>query len=111
VEVLQEKINYLIKIVGRLTLRTKNLNVILRSQNYIFKKFSLANVRKNLKTFLTTVKGKTSPFVTCFDYIRKGHSVRTYNVRKFDISKGLVKWVLKGTQLIVLNPSLIGDHC
>ena len=29
--------------------------------------------------------------------MRKGHSVRNYKVRKFDVSKGLVRWVPKST--------------
>jgi len=36
---------------------------------------------------------KTSLFVTSFYCMNKGHSVRNYNIRKFDVSK--VRWVLE----------------
>jgi len=29
--------------------------------------------------------------MTCFYYLRKGHSIRNFKVRKFDVPKGLVR--------------------
>jgi len=33
--------------------------------------------------------------MTCFYCLRKGHSIRNCKVRKFDVPKGLVRWVPK----------------
>jgi len=61
-EVLQEKVNYLMKTVTRISLGIANLNVILGFQNYVFNKVIIVLVfrknRKSSKAFLTTVKGK-----------------------------------------------------
>ena len=39
----------------------------------------------------------SSPFLTCFYYGKKGHSVSTCHIRKNGNTIGTIIWVLRGT--------------
>jgi len=102
-EVLQGKVNYLIKTVSKLSMGTANLNALLGSQNCVFNKAGIGFQ----KGFLEKVKKFSSFFyhgstsyssrVTCFYCLERGHTVRRCRTRLYYLSKGLVKWVPKGT--------------
>jgi len=91
--VLKNKVNYLIKATSRLSMRTVNLNAILGSQNYVFEKAGFQRKQKKFNSFFRHNKNQSSPFITCFYCMKKGHSVRNYIVKNFDVLKGLVRWV------------------
>jgi len=38
------------------------------------------------------------PFISYHYYLRKGHVVKNCNIRKFDVPKGDLKWIPKGTR-------------
>ena len=100
-EVLQKKINYLITTSSKLSMGTGNLNANLGSQNCVYEKVYIGyqpgfqRKQKKFSSFFKPNEYQFSSFKTCFYFMRKGHSVRNCNVRKFDVPKGLVKWVPK----------------
>ena len=100
-DVLQKKINYLITTASKLSMGTANLNAILGSQNCVFEKVGIGyqcgfqGKQKKFSSFFQANEQQFSPFMTCFYCMRKGHSVGNCKVRKFDVPKGLVRWVPK----------------
>jgi len=89
------------------SLGTTNLNSILGSQNCVFKKVGIGYKNifqkkvKRFNNFFNYIKMKASLLVTCLYCMRKGHSARICNIRKFDVLEGLVRWVSKGTINII----------
>ena len=51
--------------------------------------------KRSTIAFLKTYAQQFSPPTTCFYCMRKGHSVRNCRTTKFDVPKGLVRWVPK----------------
>jgi len=102
-EVLQAKVKYLVKTSSKLVMRTKNLNVVLGSQNCLFDKARLGykpKLQKKTRKFSNFFKHnnrQTSPFQTCFYCLHKGHTIRSCRVRLFDVPNGLVRWIPKGS--------------
>ena len=98
---LQKKVNYLITTASKLSMGTTNLSAILGSQNCVFEKAGIGyqtdfqGKQKKFSSFFKSNEQQFSPFMTCFYCMRKGHSVRNYNVRKFYVPKGLLRWVPK----------------
>jgi len=101
--VLQIKVNYLFSTASKLSMGTTNLNALLGSQNCVFKKAGIGyqtGPKGKQKLFNNFFKGsgsQSSQSITCFYFMRKGHSIRNYRIRKFDVPKGLVRWVPKST--------------
>jgi len=102
-EILQGKVNYLIKIVSKLSMGTVNLNALLGSQNCVFKKIGIdfqddfPKKVKKFKNFFNHDSTPSSPFVTCFYCLERGHTIRHCRAKLYYLSKGLVKRVPKGT--------------
>jgi len=100
-EVLQNKVNYLITTASRLSMGTTNLNVILGSQNCVSEKAGIryqSNFQRKQKKYNSFFKPNDEQFsnpMTCFYCMRKDHSVKNCKIRKFDVPKGLVRWVPK----------------
>jgi len=57
---------------------------------------SCISANKVSNIFKTDAQQFSSP-LTCFYCMRKGHSVKNCKIRKFDVPKGLVRWVPKST--------------
>jgi len=80
---------------------TTNLNAILGSQNCVFEKADIGYQpnfqikQKKYSNFFKTNDEQFSNPMTCFYCMRKGHSVKNYKIRRFDVPKGLVRWVPK----------------
>jgi len=53
--------------------------------------------RNCLTIFFKGFGSQSSQSITCFYCMRKDHSVRKCRIRKFDLPKGLVRWVPKST--------------
>jgi len=110
-EVLQGKVNYLIKTVSKLSMGIANLNALLGSQNCVFNKADIGfqeGFRKKMKKFNSFFcHGSTSYYspVTCFYFLERDHTVRRCRTRLYYLPKGFVKWVPKGT--INMNGSKI----
>ena len=97
------KVNYLIKIVSKLSMGTENLNALLGSQDCVFNKAGIGfqegfpkKVKKFSSFFYHGSTSYSSP-VTCFYCLERGHTVRRCRTRLYYLPKGLVKWVPKGT--------------
>jgi len=95
--------------VDRLSKGKSNFENVLASQSCVFgkvglgfnpknqqDKFSKKNLRKPVKQPI--VKSK-QPIVTCFYCMKKGHSVRLCNIRKFFVPRGYMKWIPKGCEV------------
>ena len=101
--VLQNKVNYLIFTSSKLSMGTTNLNALLGSQNCIFEKVGIGyqtgpkGKQKLFNSFFKGFGSQSSQSITCFYCMRKSHSVRNCRIRKFDVPKGLVRWVPKST--------------
>jgi len=102
-EALRNKVNYLITTASILSMGTANLNAILGSQNCVFEKASIdyqtgfQTKQKKYSSFFKTYAQQLSSPLTCVYCMRKGQSVKNWKIRKFDLPKGLVRWVPKNT--------------
>jgi len=95
--------------VDKLSKGKSNFENVLASQSCVFgkaglgfnpqsqqDKFSKKKLRKPVKQPI--VKSK-QPVVTCFYCMKKGHSVRLCNIRKFSVPRGYMKWIPKGCEV------------
>ena len=100
-EALQKKVNYLITTTSMFSMGTTNLNVILGSQNCVFEKAGIGyqigfkGKQRKYNSFFKTNEQQFSSSLTCFYCMRKGHSMRNCKIRKFEVPKGLVRWMPK----------------
>ena len=104
-ESLEKKVQYLVKTVDRLSKDKSNFETVLASQNCVFRKSDLGFNPYSKKTEFSKSFSKLSekqpienlkqPVVTCFYCMKRGHSVRFCNIRKFYVPKGILKWVPK----------------
>ena len=99
-EKLEKKVHYLVDTVDKLLKGKSNFENVLASQSCAFgkaglgfnpqnqqDKFSIFFLRKLVKQPI--VKSKP-PVVTCFYCMKKGHSVRFCNIRKFNVPRGYI---------------------
>jgi len=102
-EALQNKVNYLITTASRLSMGTANLNAILGSQNCGFEKAGIGyqtgfqRKQKKYNSFFKIDAQQFSSPLTYFYCMRKDHSMKNCKIKKFDVLKGLVRWVPKRT--------------
>ena len=104
-ESLENKINYLVKTVDKLSKGKSNFENVLASQRCVFGKSGLGfNPQgKNSgfsKPFSTTaekqpIKKSKQSVVSCFYCMSKCHSVRFCRVRKVLVPRGILKWIPK----------------
>ena len=98
-EVLQGKVNYMIKNISKLSMGIANLNVLLGSQNCVFNKAGIgfeegfSRKVKKFSNFFNHGSTSSSPSVTCFCCLERSYTVRHCKVRLYYLPKGLVKWV------------------
>ena len=45
------------------------------------------------------IENSKQPVVTCFDYMKRGHSVRFCKIRKYFVPKGIMRWIPKGSEV------------
>jgi len=100
-EVLEAKVKYLVKTSSKLDMGTKNLNVVLGSQNCVFEKagigFKLMFKKKIRKfsSFFKTSNQHTSRFQSCFYYLHKGYTMRSCRARLYEVPNSCMKWIPK----------------
>jgi len=102
-------VEYLLKTLSNFTKGRENLESLLGSQNVVFNKNGLGytpgnvtNVKK-LSRFFVPAKlvfsafnsGKKASHVTCFYYMKSGHTSRSCLARKHLVPKNLAKWLPK----------------
>jgi len=117
-ESLEKKVHYLVKTVDRLSKGKSNFETILASQNCVFRKADLGFNPQSKKTeFLKSfsklpekqpIEKLKQPVVTCFYCMKRSHSVRFCNIRKFSFPKGILKWVPKVYEVPKTSTNIIG---
>ena len=97
----EKEINDLKKNLAQFTFGKNNLDIILGKQRCVFDKLELGynpkGQQKFYKNFFVSSKMTISPFLTCFYYGKKCHSVSTCYTRKNRNTIGKMIWVPRGT--------------
>jgi len=103
VNLLKKMFHYLLKIMDRLTTGKSNFENVLASQNCVFGKAGLGfypqsknnGISKPFSTIPENqlIKITKQLVVTCFYYMKRGHSVRFCRIRKSLVPKGIFKWI------------------
>jgi len=101
--VLEAKVKFLVKTSSKLAMGTTNLNVVLGSQNCAFDKAGIGfkplfkKKTRKFSSFFKTGSQYISRFQTCFYYLHKGHTIRSYRARLYEVPNGRMKWIPKGS--------------
>ena len=94
---------YLIKTYARFTRGEENLEAVLGSQNWVFGKAKLGynpsfqKKTKKFSSFISKSMPSDMPFISCNYCMQKGH-VKNLHARKYDVPKGIMKWIPKGSR-------------
>ena len=97
---LKNQVKYLLKTCAMFTRGKANLEAVLGSQNCVFGKAELGYTpihekkAKKFSTFFSKSEPNVMPFISCNYCMKKGHC----NVRKYDVPKGIMKWIPKGSR-------------
>jgi len=110
---LENKVKYLIKTYVRSTIDKANLKVVLGSQNCVFGRSGIGYNsfnEKKVKKFANFFSKNASSDIslrTCNYCMRKGHISKSCKARKYDLPKGIMKWIPKGSRkiLTMLDPT------
>ena len=104
-ENLEKKGHYLLKNVDKLSKGKSNFENVLASQNCVFGKAGLGFNPQNKqdkfsKSFSKLLEKQSIVLskqlvVTCFYYMKRGHSVRFCKIRKYFVPKGIMKRIPK----------------
>ena len=96
----------LIKTRARFTRGEANLEAVLGSQNCVFGKAGLGynpsfkKKTKKFSSFFSKSKRNDMPFISCNYCMQKGHVIKNCHARKYDVRKGVMKWIPKGSRKI-----------
>ena len=106
---LESKVHYLVRTVDKLSKGKSNFETVLASQKCIFGKSGLGFNPQNKKNGISKpfskvpkkqpIENSKQPVVTCFDYMKRGHSVRFCKIRKYFVPKGIMRWIPKGSEV------------
>ena len=117
-ESLEKKVHCLVKTVDRLSKGKSNFKTVLTSQNCVFGKEGLGFIAQSKKTEFSKsfsklpekqpIEKSKQLVVTCFYCMKRGHSVRFCNIRKFFVPKGILKWVPKVFEIPKTSTNIIG---
>ena len=101
---LKNQVNYLLKTCAKFTRGKANLEVVLGSQNCVFGKAGLGytfiheNKAKKFSIFFSKNEPNVMPFISCNYCMKKGHVLKNCYARKYDVPKGFMKWIPKGSR-------------
>ena len=101
VNLVKEKVHYLVKIVDKLSKGKSKFETNLSSKKCVFGKSGLglnpqskkSDVSKPFSTFFEKqpIEKSKQPVVSCFYCMKKGHSVRFCKIKKYFVPKGNLK--------------------
>jgi len=108
-ENLEKKVHYLVSTMDKLSKGKSNFENVLASQNCVSRRaglgFNPQNKQDNFSKKFSKlpvkqpiVKSKQL-VVTCFNCVKRVHSVRFYKIRKYYVPRGLMKWIPKGCEV------------
>jgi len=101
---LKNQVKYLLKTCAKFTRGKGNLEVVLGSQNCVFGKAGLGYTpihekkAKKFFSFFSKSEPNAMPFISCNYCMKKGHILKNCHVRKYDVPKGIMKWIPKGSR-------------
>jgi len=99
-------VKYLLKAYAKVTRGEASLEVFLGSQNCVFDKAGLGHnptfkkKTKKFSSFFSKSKPNNTPFISCNYCMQKCHVMKNYYARKYDVPKGVMKWILKGSRKV-----------
>ena len=95
---------YLLKTCAKFTRGKANLEAVLGSQNCAFRKVRLGYTpihekkTKKCSSFFSKSEPNAMPFISCNYCMKNGHVLKNCHVRKYDVPKGFMKWIPKGSR-------------
>jgi len=108
-ESLEKKVHYLVKTVDRLSKGKSNFETVLASQNCFFGKVGLGFNPQSKKNEFSKpfsklpekqpIEKSKQPVVSCFYFMKRGHSVRFCNIRKYYVPKAVMRWIPKNSEV------------
>ena len=96
--------NCRLKTCARFTRGEANLEVVFDSQNCVFGKVGLGynssfqNKTKKFSSFFSKSMPSDMPFISRNYCMQKGHVIKNCHARKYDVPKGIMKWIPKGSR-------------
>ena len=93
---------YLLKTCAKFTRGQANLEVVLGFQNCDSGKARhgcnpiLEKKVKKFSSFFSKSEPNAMPFISCNYCMKKGHVLKNCYARKYDVPRGLMKWIPKG---------------
>jgi len=100
---LKNQVKYRLKTCVKFTKGKANLEAILGSQNCVFGKAGLGYTlilekkAKKFSSFFSKSEPNAMPFIS-YNYCMKKCHVENCYARKYDVPKGFMKWILKGSR-------------
>jgi len=97
-------VKYLLKTCEKFTKGKANLEVVLGSQNCVFGKAGLGYTpilekkANKFSSFFSKSEPNAMPFISCNYCMKKGYILKNCHVRKYDVPKGIMKWIPKGSR-------------
>jgi len=104
--ILKTQVKYLLKTCAKFTRGEANLEVVLGSQNCEFGKVGLGynptfkKKTKKFPSFFSKSKPNDMSFISCNYCMKKGHVIKNCYARKYDVPKGVMKWIPKGSRKV-----------
>jgi len=101
---LKNQVKYLLKTCAKFTRGKPNLEVVLGSQNCIFGKAGLGYTpihekkAKKFFSFFSKSEPNVISLISCNYCMKKGHVLKNCYARKYDVPKGFMKWIPKGSR-------------
>jgi len=98
---LKNQVKYLLKTCAKFTRGKTNLEVVFGSQNCVFGKVGLGYTHIHEKkahkfsSFFSKSEPNAMSFNSCNYYMEKGRVLKNCYARKYDVPKGLMKWIPK----------------
>jgi len=97
-------VKYLLKTCAKFTRGKSNLEAVLGSQNCVFGKaglgYTLIHEKKTKKfsSFFSKSEPNAMPFIFYNYCMKKGHVLKTCYAKTYDVPKGFMKWIPKGSR-------------
>jgi len=94
-------VKYLLKTYAKFTRGKTNIEVVLGSQNCVFGKAGLGyntileKKAKKFSSFFSKNEPNVMPFISCNCCMKKGHVLKNFYARKYNVPKDFTKWIPK----------------
>jgi len=97
-------VKYLLKTCAKFKRGKENLEAVPGYQNCVFGKAGHGYTpihekkAKKFSSFFSKSEPNAMPFISCNYCMKKGHILKSFHVRKYDVLKGIMKWIPKGSR-------------